>query len=60
MHLGILNNRGISVCRGISQRLRGQRLCPPRSGKNSLVVCDESGLTKFPFSFVILSWGELE
>ena len=25
----------------------------------SLVVCDESGHTKFPFSFVILSWGEL-
>jgi len=27
--------------------------------KNSLVVCDESGHTKFPFSFVVLSWGEL-
>jgi hypothetical protein len=27
--------------------------------KNSLVVCDESGHTEFPFSFVILSWGEL-
>ncbi|KAK4448007.1 hypothetical protein QBC34DRAFT_381839 [Podospora aff. communis PSN243] len=25
----------------------------------SLVVCDESGHTKFPFSFVILSWDEL-
>jgi hypothetical protein len=25
----------------------------------SLVVCDESGHTKFPFSSVILSWGEL-
>ena len=25
----------------------------------SLVVCDESGHTKFPFSFAILSWGEL-
>ena len=32
------------------------------SGKNnwnSLVVCDESGHTKFPFSFAILSWGKL-
>jgi hypothetical protein len=26
---------------------------------HSLVVCDESGHTKFPFSFVVLSWGEL-
>lgn len=26
---------------------------------NSQVSCDESGLTKFPFSFAILSWGEL-
>jgi len=26
---------------------------------NSLVVCDESGLTKFPLSFAVLSWGEL-
>jgi len=26
---------------------------------NSLVLCDESGHTKFPFSFAILSWGEL-
>ena len=26
---------------------------------NSLVVCDESGHTKFPFSFVVLSWDEL-
>ena len=26
---------------------------------NSLVVQDESRLTKFPFSFVVLSWGEL-
>jgi len=26
---------------------------------NSLVTCDESGHTKFPFSFVILSYGEL-
>jgi len=26
---------------------------------SSLVVCDESGHTKFPFSFVVLSWGEL-
>ena len=25
----------------------------------SPVVCDESGHTKFPFSFVVLSWGEL-
>jgi len=25
----------------------------------SLVVCDESGNMIFPFSFVILSWGEL-
>ena len=25
---------------------------------SSLVVCDECGHTKFPFSFVILSWGE--
>jgi hypothetical protein len=25
----------------------------------SLVVCDESGHTKFPFSFVLLSWGGL-
>jgi hypothetical protein len=28
--------------------------------RNSLIVCDESGQTKFPFSFAILSWGELE
>jgi ankyrin repeat protein len=27
--------------------------------EHSLVVCDESGHTKFPFSFAILSWGEL-
>jgi len=26
---------------------------------NSLVVWDESGHTKFPFSSVILSWGKL-
>jgi len=30
-----------------------------RGRGNSLVVCDESGHTKFPFSFVVLSWGEL-
>jgi len=23
------------------------------------VTCDESGHTKFPFSFAVLSWGEL-
>ena len=27
--------------------------------KYSLVVCDESGHTKFPFSLASLSWGEL-
>ena len=27
--------------------------------RNSLVSCDEFGHTKFPFSSVILSWGEL-
>jgi len=27
--------------------------------QNSLVVCDKSGHTKFPFLFVVLSWGEL-
>lgn len=26
---------------------------------NSLVVCDDSGHAKFPFPFVVLSWGEL-
>ena len=26
---------------------------------NSLVICDESGHAKFPFSFAVLSWGEL-
>jgi len=30
-----------------------------KRGGNSLVSCDESGHTKFPFSFAILSWGEL-
>ena len=28
-------------------------------GENSLVVCDESGHMIFPFSLVVLSWGEL-
>ena len=31
----------------------------PCAIENSLVVCDESGHTKFPFSFAVLSWGEL-
>ena len=26
---------------------------------NSLVICDGYGHTKFPLSFVVLSWGEL-
>ena len=30
-----------------------------RVAKTSLVSYDESGHTKFPFSSVILSWGEL-
>ena len=30
-----------------------------RSSDISLVVCDESGHTKVPFSVVVLSWGEL-
>jgi len=25
----------------------------------SLATCDESGHTNFPFSFLVLSWGEL-
>jgi len=31
----------------------------PVGAGNSLVVCDESGHTKFPFSFVVLSWVSL-
>lgn len=31
----------------------------PMPAGNSLVSCDKSGHTKFPFSSVILSWGEL-
>ena len=37
----------------------GTGLLTPLGLRNSLVVCDKSGHAKFPFSFVILSWGEL-
>jgi len=44
-------------------QIHDQTVVPPRIVKlhfrNSLVVCDESGHTKFPFPFVVLSWGEL-
>jgi hypothetical protein len=40
---------------GSNYRTSGERA----GTQNSLVVCDESGHTKFPFSFVVLSWGEL-
>jgi len=33
--------------------------CAQIRRRKQLVVCDESGHTKFPFSFAILSWGEL-
>jgi len=38
---------------------RSPNLTTAESERNSLVVCDESRQTKFPFSFVVLSWSQL-